>query len=74
MKLTALHPKWDRDVLVFDCPCGADHRLRVPCVRFESRKGFWRVSGNSFLNYSLTPSIDAACWHGHVVNGEVRAG
>jgi hypothetical protein len=33
-----------------------------------------RVSGETFDDLTLTPSIDASawgCWHGHITNGEV---
>ncbi len=32
----------------------------------------WQVSGDSFENLSLSPSIDVGCWHGYVTNGAIR--
>jgi hypothetical protein len=71
MRLTDRHPKWERDVLVFDCPCQSGHRLRVAAARHKASKNIWLVKGDSFSNYSITPSIRANCWHGCIRNGEV---
>jgi hypothetical protein len=34
----------------------------------------WPVSGTGFHDLTLTPSVDAGCWHGHVTNGEIVGG
>ena len=31
----------------------------------------WKVTGNSFEDLSLTPSVNAGCWHGFVTNGQI---
>lgn len=31
----------------------------------------WHVSGDSFGNLSLSPSIDGGCWHGYIKNGAI---
>jgi hypothetical protein len=75
VKLAELRPKWEREVLVFDCPCGQGHRLRVPATRYAEKKKLgktvWLITGDSAANYTLKPSIDAPCWHGCITNGEV---
>ena len=35
----------------------------------------WTITGNSFDDYSVSPSIDASAaghWHGHITNGEIK--
>lgn len=38
----------------------------------EPGPGRWTVSGMSVADLTLSPSVDAKCWHGHVVGGTVR--
>jgi len=71
VKLAELNPKIENDVLVFDCPCGAAHRLRVPVRRYENHKGVWNLKGSSFADYTLAPSIRVPCWHGEITAGAI---
>ena len=41
----------------------------------HNRKGEpsrWIVSGASFDDLTLSPSIDVGCWHGYITNGDAR--
>lgn len=45
----------------------------VPCKRGYA----WQMSGGTFENLTLQPSLDASAsghWHGHVTNGEIVGG
>ncbi len=74
MKLVDLNPQLDSEnVLSFDCPCGAGHKIRVP-IGAPNRAGeVWSSSGDFPASFSITPSINAGCWHGHVTNGAITA-
>lgn len=69
--------------LTFLCPHCRDTRLGVffknpldgkpPSDDYDAGH-LWTLSGDTFENLSVTPSIDASKsghWHGHVTNGEV---
>ena len=80
MKLSELYSKlsYETDgsaVLVFDCPCGASHKLRIPVDRNATGRRttpqVWKLEGN-MPDISLTPSVDAGCWHGNIVKGEIQ--
>ena len=69
--------------LSFDCPVHRNHRLVVMFVnpiddmpKDSTTKHLWSRTGDTFLNMTLSPSIDAStnfsgCWHGYVRNGEI---
>jgi hypothetical protein len=58
----------------FTCPCGGGHGIIVwfadrdvptdatPLYR-------WKATGTSLADLTLTPSVNASCWHGFVTNG-----
>lgn len=76
MKLTELNPKFGRDgFLVFDCPvCNGDraHRIRVSLAPALDKRGqSWSHIGEFPDSLTLTPSVDAGCWHGFIKAGEV---
>ena len=68
----------------FDCPCGDADCIRA-CIGFtnppdgkgpckSSGEHTWEMSGDSFADLTLTPSIQRVgeCgWHGHVTAGEI---
>lgn len=61
--------------LIFDCPnpeCpNGRHGIRVPLAPQVDRHGqSWQHSGE-LPNLTLTPSVDAGCWHGFIRNGEL---
>ena len=80
MRLESLEPRWRAGVLTFDCPCGkCVGRIRVPTklatpspsdIAVNHHR--WDVSGE-FPNLTLSPSVDAGCWHGFVREGEVTS-
>lgn len=74
--------------LTFDCPHCRVKRLGVlfhadghpaikstePSTILGNSKTIWTLTGTSFNDLSLTPSIDASKtghWHGHIKNGEI---
>jgi Family of unknown function (DUF6527) len=75
MKLEDLNAYVTESYLVFDCPCGkCGGRIRVNVgPEFTNRDGrpVWQMTG-SFPNLTLNPSINAGCWHGHIVDGEIQ--
>ena len=53
---------------------GFEGRGLLPHQASQSRNGGpsrWGVSGSSYADLTLSPSIDCSCWHGHVKNGEI---
>lgn len=38
----------------------------------ENKPSRWAVSGTSFEDLTLHPSVDVGCWHGWVTNGEAK--
>lgn len=75
--------------LTFDCPHCRTQRLGVSfhrqgheamddAVIYAKSPGtshIWGMSGDSFENLTLSPSVDASAaghWHGFVSNGEIR--
>jgi len=72
MRLESLNARYRNGILVFDCPCGkCAGKLRVPTTEATpDGKLQWAVSGE-FPNLTLTPSVDAGCWHGHIVDGNL---
>lgn len=74
MRLSELSPKLVADILVFDCPCGnCGGRVRVPLTPLIENGRSWQHSGEFLDSLSLTPSVNAGCWHGHITNGEIVA-
>jgi hypothetical protein len=77
MRITDFDPRWKAGVLVIDCPCGkCGGRIRVRTQLAEGPKQtgdehIWQVSGE-FPDLTLTPSVDAGCWHGFITNGDVK--
>lgn len=82
MRLADLHPKLAGGFLGFDCPYpGHTHRQRVPVSRdhgsYRAEAPVWFMTGEFPDSLTLSPSINAdtptyPCWHGHIVNGEIR--
>lgn len=64
------------DGVKFDCPCGKGHALvcwfagKVPDSAFP-KPGRWRAFGFGLADLTLTPSVNAGCWHGLITNGGV---
>ncbi len=74
MNLVDLNGKLAGGYLVFDCPACRDHKIRVPLAPMQGPNGHsWQHSGE-FPALTLTPSVDAGCWHGFVSMGFVSAG
>jgi len=74
MKLTDFEPNMAGGFLVFWCPaCRGehDHRIRVPIAPTVFHEHSWRPAGEFPATLTLTPSIDAGCWHGNLTNGEL---
>lgn len=77
MKLQDLDPKLsDSGILRFDCPVcsavGNSHGIRIPLAPAIDRHGqSWEHTGIFPESLTVNPSIDAGCWHGHIVNGEI---
>jgi hypothetical protein len=68
LKLAELNPKIDlQKVLVFDCPCGQGHKLRLP---MGPEKTQWTATGD-LANLTLTESVEVGCWHGFIKKGEI---
>jgi len=78
MKLRELDPKLSAatGILVFNCPCGrcgGRIRLRVNSEPSRDPKALqWKMTGEFPDSLTLTPSINAGCWHGYIRDGEVR--
>lgn len=74
MKLRDLQPRFNGRFLVFDCPCGkCGGRIRVALAPQQDSQGqAWNYTGEFPDSLSLTPSVNAGCWHGYITNGEVR--
>lgn len=72
MTLRSLDPKLaENNVLVFDCPCGkCGGRVRVPLAPSVGDCQ-WQHTGEFPDTLTLSPSVNAGCWHGHIVNGEI---
>ena len=74
MKLRDLNPKFVNGILVFDCPCGnCGGRVRVPVAPRVENDHSWQSSGEYPDMLTLTPSVNAGCWHGHITNGAITA-
>ena len=75
--------------LSFDCPHCRTQRLAVPfhssaieylvdgvtVARGWDVGHIWDMTGSSFEDLTLTPSVDASSsghWHGFITNGEIR--
>lgn len=87
LPLAALDPKLTAEgILTFDCPActpglptskvtdnSEQHRLRIPLKPAKNnQRGYsWDHSGEFPLTITLTPSVDAGCWHGFVTGGQV---
>lgn len=66
----------DAQGIRFRCPCGAGHALvvwfdgrGVPADEIPTPR--WQVSGSGYADLTLSPSLDAGCWHGFVRSGDV---
>ena len=76
IRLSALNPTLHEEagILVFDCPkCTGDnvHRIRVALDPPAKNPKPWKRTGAFPDTLTLTPSINAGCWHGYVTNGEI---
>lgn len=77
MKLKELNPKLsDNGILRFDCPScslkGDAHGIRVPLAPAVDQHGqSWNHTGQFPDTLTLTPSVDAGCWHGWIRSGEI---
>lgn len=75
--------------LSFDCPHCIDQRLAVSFhhagreaieddyihAHSSETNHIWTLAGDTFENYSLSPSVDASHsghWHGFLTNGEIK--
>jgi hypothetical protein len=71
MRLIDLDPKLTTTTLRFDCPTctrvGYSHGIRIPVTGSH-----WALPGEFPHSLTVTPSIDAGCWHGFITNGEIR--
>lgn len=38
----------------------------------DGKPSRWEVTGTTFEDLTLSPSVDVGCWHGYVTNGEVK--
>jgi hypothetical protein len=75
-RLSDFDPRMRGGFLVFDCPTcapqGNAHGIRVPLAPQQDQHGqSWQYSGEFPETISLTPSVDAGCWHGFITNGDV---
>ena len=77
MRLTELNPKLsDSGFLRFDCPVcspkGDAHGIRVPLAPARDQYGqSWQHTGVFPDSITVTPSVNAGCWHGFIRNGEI---
>ncbi len=77
MRLRDLNPKLSADgFLRFDCPTctpqGNAHAIRVPLAPAVDQYGkSWQHTGEFPDSLTLTPSVNAGCWHGSITNGEM---
>jgi hypothetical protein len=85
--LTEFHPEWigltrtaeHGEGLTLDCPvCGPSHRLAVyfsnpldgnPPAQWQSPT--WQRDGDEFGSITIAPSIQYACFHGWIEEGQV---
>jgi len=76
MRLKDLDPKLsDAGFLRFCCPVctpkGNAHSIRIPLAPTEHKGLSWQHTGEFPDTLSVTPSINAGCWHGSITDGEV---
>lgn len=75
IRLSALEPNLKEGFLSFWCPVCRDdsaHKIRVPLAPTKDRyEQSWQHSGECPDTLTLTPSVDAGCWHGYIQNGEL---
>jgi hypothetical protein len=74
VRLSAFNAKLAGGFLVFDCPSCAmqyPHRIRVPIAPTVFSGFSWQSAGTFPETFTVTPSIDAGCWHGNITNGEL---
>jgi hypothetical protein len=75
MKLSELNPQYVSGILMFDCPTCTKtdytHKIRVPLAPTVSNGKSWQHTGEFPDTLTLTPSVNAGCWHGNITNGEV---
>lgn len=65
MSLTTLHARETNIAVLFDCPCGKDHRVRV--LKADNR---WQITG-AFPKLTIHPAIETPCGKWNVLDGEV---
>lgn len=72
--------------LLLYCPCcfGKDSGAHALVVSFANPQGApaappeadpnprWTMTGTGLEDLTLSPSVNAGCWHGWIQNGEVR--
>lgn len=82
-----LPDSWGAQGILFYCPrCLTREAVPIGhllLIWFENAEGVapapadarpvarWKRTGNTFETLTLVPSINAGCWHGHVVSGAV---
>lgn len=73
MRLLDLNPTIkEPGVLVFDCPCNkCGGRVRVPLLPNTNDRGQGWTHTGCLDNLTLTPSVNAGCWHGWIKDGSV---
>lgn len=75
LKLIDLDPKLAHAVLTFRCPVCKDtpgeHRIRVTLKGARTIGFQWDWSGTFPNSLTISPSIDAGCWHGFITHGEI---
>lgn len=61
MRLSELKPELfktqDTGMLCFDCPVCLRHRIEIPVADKNDPGKAWGITGDSFENYTTTPSI-----------------
>lgn len=76
-------PYREKVAIIFKCPCGSE-KCGDCCISVANppdgkgpmdRSALWKMTGDSFENLTLTPSIqrlgNTCHWHGFITNGEV---
>ena len=65
MTLATLHAYETNTAILFDCPCGKDHRVQIPK---DGKR--WQITGD-FPKLTIHPAIETPCGRWNVLNGEV---
>ena len=69
----------DADGILLLCPCGGGHELllwfagrpRVPAKARPVHR--WQAEGATIGTLTLSPSVNARCWHGWIRNGNAES-